>query len=84
MGIEAEVSLYPLRTQELDPVIERFIAHLRAHDVEVEPGSMSTWVSGETGEVFAAISEAFEAVAKDHQAALIIKASNACPQREER
>ncbi len=79
MIIEAEVSLYPLRTESLSPPIDDFIAHLKESGLQVQPGPMSSWVTGELTEVFSALTDAFSAVAARWHNVLVIKVSNACP-----
>jgi uncharacterized protein YqgV (UPF0045/DUF77 family) len=79
MKIQAELSLYPLKTEELAPSIEDFRRALAQKGISINPGPMSTVVSGESGALFRAISKSFEKVAKRNQIVLIAKFSNACP-----
>jgi uncharacterized protein YqgV (UPF0045/DUF77 family) len=79
MKIQAELSLYPLRTEELAPSIEDFRRALAQKGISIDPGPMSTVVSGESGALFRAISKGFERVAKQNEIVLIAKFSNACP-----
>lgn len=79
MIIQAEISLYPLRAHKISPVLDDFLSHLRAHELTIEPGAMSTHITGETDEVFSALNTAFAAVLNENQAVLIVKVSNACP-----
>jgi len=81
MNVQAEVSLYPLRTVAVGPAVEEFVARLRRVGLEVEVGTMSTRIGGECTKLFAALAESFAAVAGDCQAVLIAKVSNACPVR---
>jgi uncharacterized protein YqgV (UPF0045/DUF77 family) len=83
MTIQAEISLYPLKTARLQPVLDRFLERLDQHDIEIVEGAMSSRVRGGTTDVFAALSDAFSAVAEDHSVVLILKASNACPAEPE-
>jgi uncharacterized protein YqgV (UPF0045/DUF77 family) len=83
MKIQAELSLYPLRTRELAPSIESFLRGLARKDISIDPGPMSTIVAGESKAVFRAISEAFDQVAKGDEVVLIAKVSNACPFSQE-
>lgn len=82
MNIQAEVSLYPLRTDALAPAVRGFLDALRSRGVTVVPGAMSSQVRGEADAVFAALANAFADVAKNQQAVVVIKASNACPEAE--
>jgi len=79
MVISAELSLYPLGTNSLGLPINAFIDELKKFNIEIQPGSMSTLVIGNSDEIFNAIHAAFEAVSHDTNVALIIKISNACP-----
>lgn len=83
MIVQAEVSLYPLRTMKLEPALDAFRDGLDAHPVAIETGTMSSRIQGEAGDVFAALSEGFAAVAEKNQAVLIVKISNACPSEAE-
>lgn len=79
MKIEAEVSLYPLRTAKLGRPIRSFVENLTKHGVSVDSGSMSSRIAGDASEVFAALFAAFTKVAEENEVVLIVKASNACP-----
>jgi len=78
MNVQAEISLYPLRTNDLEHAIESFLGDLRATGLPVQPGDMSSMVSGDVDAVFSAVGAAFKTVAKDGRAVLVIKVSNAC------
>lgn len=80
MTVQAELSLYPLRTDELSRPIETLCQALSRQGLEVHPGPMSTRVAGELERVFTALGEAFAQVARDYEAVLIVKVSNACPE----
>jgi uncharacterized protein YqgV (UPF0045/DUF77 family) len=79
MTIQAEVALYPLKTNLVGETIESFLERLKARDLEVEPGPMSTRITGDCAKVFAVLAESFAEVASRHQAVLVAKFSNACP-----
>jgi uncharacterized protein YqgV (UPF0045/DUF77 family) len=79
MTIQAEVSLYPLRTRQVGAAIERFVAELEDRGLQVAAGPMSTRITGECSKLFAALGDSFAAVADQCQAVLIAKVSNACP-----
>ena len=78
-GIAAQVSLYPLRQASLAPAIEESLHIFRKHGLEVEPGAMSTIITGDDEAVFAALQEAFHYVAEQGQVVMIATFSNACP-----
>ena len=79
MMIQAEVSLYPLRTDEIGITIESFTGDLKDAGLAVREEAMSTKLAGDVDRVFAALGEAFQHVANDHPVVLVLKASNACP-----
>lgn len=82
MKVQAEISLYPLRTTSLSKPIEKFCRSLEESGCEVSPGAMSTRVSGETDTLFDALRRAFQAAADDGQIVMTLKISNACPDCE--
>ncbi|MFQ6059512.1 MAG: YkoF family thiamine/hydroxymethylpyrimidine-binding protein, partial [Anaerolineae bacterium] len=59
IGIAAQVSLYPLRQQSLSPAINEALRIFREHGLDVQPGVMSTVITGDDADVFAALQEAF-------------------------
>jgi uncharacterized protein YqgV (UPF0045/DUF77 family) len=79
MNVQAEISLYPLRTDDLGHAIEEFLRDLKAAGLTVQPGNMSSTVSGDVNAVFSTIGAAFAAAAEDSQVVLVMKVSNACP-----
>jgi len=81
MKVQAEISLYALKTEHLSEPIEQFINSLQHHEIEVEVGPLNTRLSGESGALFAGLCQAFEEAAKDYDVILDVKLSNACPSR---
>ncbi|MDD5483267.1 MAG: YkoF family thiamine/hydroxymethylpyrimidine-binding protein [Kiritimatiellae bacterium] len=79
MNIQAEISLYPLRTAHVGEIIARFTRELRANGLKPETGAMSTMARGECHLVFAAAERAFNACGRDADIVLVLKTSNACP-----
>jgi uncharacterized protein YqgV (UPF0045/DUF77 family) len=77
--ISAQVSLYPLRQDDLSPAIDETLNIFRHHDLDVAPGSMSTLVSGDDAAVFSALQEAFRRAVKGGRVAMVTTFSNACP-----
>lgn len=65
MRMQAELSLYPLKTDDVTPAIFQFIESLRAAGLEVETGPLSTLVTGERELIFSALAEGFGAIAGD-------------------
>lgn len=83
MKVQAEVSLYPLRTRELSGPIGTFCEGLRSHGLDVQTRSMSTSVAGESSDLFEALHEGFERLAQENPLVMDVKISNACPDRAE-
>ena len=79
MNVQAEVSLYPLRTDRLGEAVDRFAGELRGAGLTVRTGSMSSTLAGDAEEVFAALGRAFQRAAEAHEVVLVVKVSNACP-----
>ncbi|MHA1568754.1 MAG: YkoF family thiamine/hydroxymethylpyrimidine-binding protein [Alphaproteobacteria bacterium] len=83
MKIQAELSLYPLQTDVPAETVHRFIDMLTVENLSVNPGPMSTVISGENEDVFRVLAQCFANVATDEQIVLVAKFSNACPTKAE-
>jgi uncharacterized protein YqgV (UPF0045/DUF77 family) len=79
IGIAAQVSLYPLRQETLSPAIDEALHIFRAHGLQVEPGAMSSLITGDDAALFAALQEAFVRAAEKGQVVMVATFSNACP-----
>lgn len=79
IGIAAQVSLYPLRQSSLSPAIDQALQIFQEHGLSVEPGAMSTLITGDDAAVFAALQEAFRRAAEQGQVVMVVTFSNACP-----
>jgi len=79
MKIQAELSLYPLKTGSLEKTVGCFIEKLSRTGISVAPGAMSTLVAGENEEVFRAVSRCFAEACATDEVVLVAKFSNACP-----
>ena len=79
MRVQAQVSIYPLKTKSLTEPIEAFCDALRGYDLKVETQSMNTLISGESDAVFSAIARSFEMLADQYRIVMDLKISNACP-----
>jgi uncharacterized protein YqgV (UPF0045/DUF77 family) len=77
--IQAEASLYPLRTDTVGMPIRDFLVSLEDAGLVVQQGNMSSTLAGDVDEVFAALSRAFQRAANRFHVVLILKVSNACP-----
>lgn len=79
VSVTAQISLYPLRQTELAPVINSALELFRKHYLKVLPGSMSTLVSGDEAQVFAALRQVFGKAAAEGDVVMVATLSNACP-----
>jgi len=80
MKIQAEVSLYPLRTSNMSKPIEEFWKALKHNHLEIVSGPMSTRITGDSDTVFRALKSAFTSVADEYEVVMSVKMSNACPE----
>ncbi len=80
MKIQAEISIYPLRQNELTEPIRQFVKLLKNDKLRVEVGPMSTLVTGEASGVFENLQKAFERLAQRYEVVMTAKISNACPE----
>ncbi len=78
-GISAQVSLYPLRQDDLSPSIDSVVEAFSRHNVESETGPMSTLVWGDDEKVFPALVDAFRGAAARGHVVMVVTMSNACP-----
>jgi len=79
MRVQAQVSIYPLKTKALAKPVEEFCRRLRNPGLTVDTHSMSTLIVGESDGVFQAVKQAFQALAADFDIVVDLKISNACP-----
>lgn len=79
MRIQAQVSIYPLKSEAVTQPVEEFCRRLRTPDLTVTAGSMSTLIVGESGRVFQTVRRAFQALAAEYDVVMDLKVSNACP-----
>jgi len=80
MKVQAEISLYPLRHNELTKPIQQFIELLENNKLKVELGPMSTLVTGDSQVLFENLQKAFERLAEGYEVVMTAKISNACPE----
>jgi uncharacterized protein YqgV (UPF0045/DUF77 family) len=79
MKVQAEISLYPLRQNDLTKPIQQFVEGLKSDKLKVSLGPMSSLVTGESQVVFENLQKAFEQAAQRCEIVLTAKISNACP-----
>jgi len=82
VNIQAEVSLYPLRTKDIATIINTFCQSLAQANLKVESGPMSTHISGDVGIIFESLENAFIYSAEEGEVVMTVKMSNACPERK--
>jgi uncharacterized protein YqgV (UPF0045/DUF77 family) len=80
MKVQAEISLYPLRQNELTKPIRQFVQILENNELSVETGRMSSFVSADSEVLFQSLKKAFEQLAGKYEIAMTAKISNACPE----
>ena len=79
MKVQAEVSLYQLRTMKLSGPVVAFCHVLRSQGLDVQTRSMSTFATGDSKAMFKALSEGFTRLAQENEIVMDVKVSNACP-----
>lgn len=82
MKVRAEISLYPLRQQDLSGPIAEFVELLEGDNLKIKTGPMSTLISGQSRTVFGKLNKSFEKLAQKYDIVLTAKISNACPDVE--
>ena len=80
MKVQVEVSLYPLRQDDLTGPIKQFVKSLKNDNLNVKTGSMSSVILGDSHIVFQSLQKAFEQAAQKYEVVLTAKISNACPE----
>ena len=80
MKVQAEISLYPLRENELTKPIQQFIRSLKNNNLIIKTGGISTLVAGDSRLVFESLKQAFEQIAEGYEVVMTAKISNACPE----
>jgi uncharacterized protein YqgV (UPF0045/DUF77 family) len=77
--ISCQFSLYPLGVEDLSPAIDAAVAEMEALGLELDVGSMSTQVTGDTALVFEGLKRAFDVAAREGHVVMTVTVSNACP-----
>jgi uncharacterized protein YqgV (UPF0045/DUF77 family) len=80
--VSAQVSLYPLRQQDISPAIDEALEILARYDLRLEPGRMSTLITGDADATFKALQAAFIHSARTGEVVMVVTISNACPMNE--
>jgi len=82
MRVKGEVSIYPLRQNDLTSPIQQFVEGLKNNKLQVKVGPMSSLVAGDSQVVFESLREGFEQLAAEYEVVLTAKISNTCPEIE--
>ena len=80
MKVQAEVSLYPLRQNDLTKPIQQFVKVMENSNLKVKTGAMSSLIAGDSQAVFENLQKAFEQAAQRYEIVMTAKISNACPE----
>lgn len=80
MKVQAEVSIYPLRQNDLTSPIQQFVEGLKNNSLQVKIGPMSSLVTGDSQVVFESLREHFQQLAEEYEVVLTAKISNTCPE----
>lgn len=75
--ISAEVSIYPLKTDQGSSVISGSIECLNNRELFYSVGSISTYLEGKDAEVWKAITEMFEMAAGGGEVSMVVTITNA-------
>lgn len=79
MNVAVEVSLYPL-SDAFEKTVDDFLALLAENNkIHIEPGKMSSILTGEIAEIMDTLSQAMKVVFSDGPAVFNLKISNCCP-----
>jgi uncharacterized protein YqgV (UPF0045/DUF77 family) len=79
--ISVQVSLYPLRQPHLGATITSALQIFRSRGLEVNTGTMSTVIAGESDAVFDSLKASFESAAAAGDVVMVASISNCCPAR---
>ena len=79
MKVQAQISIYPLRTESLSEPIDEFCGILKGRGLKVETQTMGSFVVGQSDIIFDSVQRAFEQIAEKYNVVMDFKISNACP-----
>jgi len=79
IDIAVQVSLYPLGQEDLSLAINEALNTFREYSLVVSPGPMSTLISGDDKNLFAALQAVFQRAAEQGRVVMVVTFSNACP-----
>lgn len=73
-----QFAIYPLRTGQVDTVLEAALREVSASGLEIKVGKMSTELHGEAAQVFVALQAAYQRAATLGDVVMTVTLSNAC------
>jgi uncharacterized protein YqgV (UPF0045/DUF77 family) len=79
MIVQVQFSVYPLKEAHLSPYIEKVLEIIKHTGLEIEEGSMSSVVYGESATIFKAFDEVVNALGDRIHFVITAAISNACP-----
>jgi uncharacterized protein YqgV (UPF0045/DUF77 family) len=78
MGITVEISYYPLHSEYQKPVMDFLSGLSENQQLIIEPGVMSTLISGEYDEVMKCLHKTIKPFMEEYNSVFTIKMGNAC------
>ena len=84
MKVQAQISIYPLKTNSLSVPIDEFCRTLEKNGLKVETKTMSSSICGESDIVFKSVQEAFRKLVEEYDVVMDLKVSNTCPDEMEK
>lgn len=78
MNISLEISYYPL-SEDYGRAVKSFIGLLEQTELKVEPGKMSSVITGDYDSVMHELSTSMKALMEQYPSVFTLKISNACP-----
>ncbi|MFO7864560.1 MAG: YkoF family thiamine/hydroxymethylpyrimidine-binding protein [Salinivirgaceae bacterium] len=78
MIISVEISYYPLTGNYSEPINE-LISILEHSDLNIEPGKMSTIITGSFHDVFSLLEKSMQELFEKYPSVFTLKISNSCP-----
>ncbi len=79
MRVQAQISIYPLKTKSLYAPIDEFCRILKDKGLKVQTRTMDSLIIGQSDVIFKSVQEAFGQIAEKYDVAMDFKISNACP-----
>lgn len=79
MIVTVEISYYPLSDNYNAPISDFIDKLIKNNKIKVDPGKMSSTITGEYSEVMNTLSSAMKDLMESNASVFNIKISNACP-----